>query len=96
MNSVILESDCGIKYKTQDLIGKNIGKYKETAFLGRINTFEGLFLINYSCIMKADDPTKTWDAGTFIVDKFVDVEIRVKQRKQLGRFEGPSDEEWRG
>lgn len=77
MNDVKLRSISN-RYTTNELI-----KFyrTHTAFVGRIldNSLNRLYLLAYSVIVQADDPSCTWSEGTtpsWYVDHFCDVEIK--------------------
>lgn len=51
----------------------------QTAFIGSVGIYENeLFLIVYDRVVLARDPTQTWDNAECTIDRFVDVEIVVK------------------
>ena len=63
----------------KSLIDKYLDQNK-TAFIGRLNgTHETtLWLIVYSTVVNAAHPKMTYDAGTFYIDEFIDIEITKK------------------
>jgi len=54
----------------------------KTAFIGRHEDYprhdHKLFLVNYNCIVLADDPSFTWDTAChWKVDRWIDIEINA-------------------
>jgi hypothetical protein len=63
-----------------ELIGSNMRSHGQTAFVGSIGGEEGLFLITYGAVVKANQPNLTWNysgnrRGVVHVDRYCDVVI---------------------
>ncbi len=68
----------------KDLIGTNY-KEEKSAFIGTIGDRKNiLFLVNYDCILVADEPNATWDCKGCDVEviRFVDVDITIIERDE--------------
>jgi hypothetical protein len=74
--------------QSQKYTFRELKESKETAFIGDLGSCHNeLFLITYSAIVLAVDPTQTWiiddssDTKHVSVDYFVDVNITVANKK---------------
>ena len=68
-----------VDLSTDDLRSQHI-KQGHTAFVGSLWENEGseLYLVSYSSVILASDPHTTWNAcNTWLVNRWVDVEIVV-------------------
>ncbi len=83
MNSITSETKRQhMAFRLSDLCGDNFSD-DTSAFIGTVGVGEqGLYLVTYHGISKADDPSLTWDmTSTDVeVDRFVDVNITVVER----------------
>lgn len=74
---------CGASITTVTTLGALVCG-NETAFIGSVGGIYGtLFLISFDRIILATNPRRTWSEYTcpVTVDRFVDLEITVKERK---------------
>ena len=65
------------------LFVKTGGQFRETAFIGKVGAgpSNSLYLISYTAVVLASNPQKDWsDNAPVAVDRFVDIEITIKEK----------------
>lgn len=87
MNTVITKPVPPItnKITVGSLIGSNMRNHGHTAFIGKLGSYQGLFLITYEAIVLVSTPNTTWNydsnhRGIVHVDHYCNVTITENEK----------------